>query len=77
MKAYLRKKEQAMSCHLLIGNRKQFKEEATSRLGKTTDDHVVVIAGKRDMLPGKIQKKHSIACEQPEKDLGDCEASLQ
>ncbi|MGO9021206.1 MAG: general stress protein CsbD [Syntrophobacteraceae bacterium] len=66
-----------MSCHLLIGNRKQFKEVATDRLDKTTDDHVAVIAGKRDTLPGKIQKKHGIACEQPEKDLSAREASLQ
>jgi len=38
---------------------------------------VDVIAGKRDILLGKIQEKHGIAREEAEKQLKDFEASLK
>ncbi|SPJ16308.1 CsbD family protein (fragment) [Syntrophobacter sp. SbD2] len=45
-----------MSCHLLIGNRKQVKG-AVGEESKLTDDNVYVIAGKRDIFFGKIQER--------------------
>ena len=66
-----------MNCHQLIGNWNQVKGVVTDRLGKLTGDDVAVIAGKYDILPGKIQERQGIACEQVEKDLRDCEASLK
>jgi uncharacterized protein YjbJ (UPF0337 family) len=38
---------------------------------------VDVIAGKRDILLGKIQEKHGIAREEAEKELKAFEASLK
>jgi uncharacterized protein YjbJ (UPF0337 family) len=66
-----------MNCHQLIGNWKQVKGSVGEGWGKLTGDDVVVIAGKRDILPGKIQERHGIACEQAEKEFKDCEASLK
>ena len=65
-----------MSCHLLIVNRKQV-EGAVGEEGKLTGDNVYAIAGKRDILSGKIQEGHAIACERAKKEFKDCEASLK
>ena len=45
--------------------------------GKLTDDDVDVIAGKRDILLGKIQERHGIAREEAEKELKAWEDSLK
>jgi uncharacterized protein YjbJ (UPF0337 family) len=66
-----------MNCHQLIGNWQQVKGAVGEGWGKLTHGNGDVIAGKRDILPGKIQKRHGIACEQAEKELKDCEASLK
>jgi uncharacterized protein YjbJ (UPF0337 family) len=66
-----------MNCHQLIGNRKQVKVAVEEGWRKLTDDDVDVIAGKGDILSGKIQEGQSIACEQAEKEFKDCEASLR
>ena len=42
-----------------------------------TDDDVDVIAGKRDILLGKIQEKHGMAREEAEKELKAWEDSLK
>jgi uncharacterized protein YjbJ (UPF0337 family) len=66
-----------MNCHQLIGNRKQVKEAVEEGWRKLTDDDVDVIAGKGDILSGKIQEGQGIACEQAKKEFKDCEASLR
>jgi uncharacterized protein YjbJ (UPF0337 family) len=66
-----------MSCHRLIGNWPQGKGAAGEGWGKLTDNNGDAIAGKRDILPGKVQEEHSNACEQAEKEFKDCEASLK
>ena len=66
-----------MNCHQLIGNRKQVKVAVEEGWRKLTDDDVDVIAGKGDILSGKIQEGQGIACEQAEKEFKDCEASLR
>ena len=66
-----------MNCHQLIGNWKQVKGAVGAGLGKLTGDDVVVIAGKRDILLGKIQERHGIAREEAEKELKAWEDSLK
>ena len=66
-----------MNCHQVIGNWKQVKGVVRKKWGKLTDDDVDVIAGKRDILLGKIQERHGIAREEAEKELKAWEDSLK
>jgi len=66
-----------MNWDQIAGNWKQVKGVVRERWGKLTDDDVDIIAGKRDILLGKIQEKHGIAREEAEKELKDWEASLK
>jgi uncharacterized protein YjbJ (UPF0337 family) len=66
-----------MNWDQIAGNWKQVKGVVRERWGKLTDDDVDVIAGKRDILLGKIQEKHGIAREEAEKQLKAWEASLK
>jgi uncharacterized protein YjbJ (UPF0337 family) len=66
-----------MNWDQIEGNWKQIKGVVRERWGKLTDDDVDVIAGKRDILLGKIQEKHGIAREEAEKELKAFEASLK
>ena len=59
------------------GNWQQVKGAVGDGWGKLTHDDGDVIAGKRHILPGKIQERHGIACEQAEKEFKDGEASLK
>lgn len=66
-----------MNWDQIAGNWKQVKGVVRERWGKLTDDDVDVIAGKRDILLGKIQEKHGIAREEAEEELKAWEASLK
>jgi uncharacterized protein YjbJ (UPF0337 family) len=66
-----------MNWDQIAGNWKQVKGVVREKWGKLTDDDVDVIAGKRDILLGKIQDRHGIAREQAEKELKEWEASLK
>jgi len=66
-----------MNWDQIAGNWKQVKGVVRERWGKLTDDDVDVIAGKRDILLGKIQEKHGIAKEEAEKQLKAWEDSLK
>jgi uncharacterized protein YjbJ (UPF0337 family) len=66
-----------MNWDQIAGNWKQVKGVVKERWGKLTDDDVDVIAGKRDILLGKIQEKHGIAREEAEKELEAFEDSLK
>ena len=66
-----------MNWDQIEGNWKQVKGVVRERWGKLTDDDVDVIAGKRDILLGKIQEKHGIAREEAEKELKAFEDSLK
>jgi uncharacterized protein YjbJ (UPF0337 family) len=66
-----------MNWDQIAGNWKQIKGVVRERWGKLTEDDVDVIAGKRDILLGKIQEKHGIAREEAEKELKAWEASLK
>jgi uncharacterized protein YjbJ (UPF0337 family) len=66
-----------MNWDQIAGNWKQVKGVVREKWGKLTDDDVDVIAGKRDILLGKIQDRHGIAREEAEKELKAWEASLK
>jgi len=66
-----------MNWDQIEGNWKQIKGVARERWGKLTDDDVDLIAGKRDILLGKIQEKHGVAREEAEKELKAWEDSLK
>lgn len=51
------------------GNWKQFKGEVKQQWGKLTDDHLDVIAGRRDELAGKIQEAYGISKDEAEKQI--------
>jgi len=55
------------------GNWKQFSGTVKVKWGKLTDDEVDQIAGRRDILLGKIQEKYGIAKEDAEKQVKDWE----
>jgi len=66
-----------MNWDQIAGNWKQVKGVVRQKWGKLTDDDVDVIAGKRDVLLGKIQERHGIAREEAEKQLKAWEDSLK
>ena len=66
-----------MNWDQIEGNWKQVKGAVRKKWGKLTDDDVDVIAGKRDILLGKIQERHGIAREEAEKELKAWEDSLK
>ncbi|BBO83186.1 CsbD family protein [Desulfosarcina ovata subsp. sediminis] len=66
-----------MNWDQIKGNWKQAKGVVRERWGKLTDDDVDVIAGKRDILLGKIQEKHGVEREEAEKELKAWEDSLK
>ncbi len=53
------------------GNWKQLKGSVKEKWGKLTDDHLDIIAGKRDQLAGKIQETYGINKEEAEKQIAD------
>jgi uncharacterized protein YjbJ (UPF0337 family) len=59
------------------GNWKQFKGNALQQWGKLTNDQLDVIAGKRDLLLGRIQELYGISREEGERQLADWQTRLQ
>jgi len=55
------------------GNWKQFSGTVKVKWGKLTDDELDQIAGRRDILLGKIQERYGIAKEEAEKQVKDWE----
>lgn len=53
-----------------------FKGKVRAQWGKLTDDDIDVIAGKRDMLRGKIQERYGLAKEKAEEQLCKFEKEL-
>jgi len=59
-------KELNMNWDIVEGNWKQFKGKVKTQWGKLTDDHLDVIAGKRDQLVGKLQESYGITKDEAE-----------
>jgi uncharacterized protein YjbJ (UPF0337 family) len=55
----------------IAGQWKQFEGEVKNKWGKLTDDELLQISGKRDVLAGKLQEKYGIAKEDANKQIDD------
>ena len=66
-----------MNWDQIEGNWKQYTGKAKEKWGKLTDDDLIVIAGKRDVLEGKIQEHYGIAKEQAQKELEEFSKELK
>lgn len=55
-----------MNWDVIKGNWKQFKGNVRQQWGKLTDDHLDIIAGKREILSGKIQETYGITKDEAE-----------
>jgi len=62
-----------MNWDRIEGNWVQAKGKVKEQWGKLTDDHLDVIAGKRDQLIGKIQENYGVAKEEAENQVQDWE----
>jgi uncharacterized protein YjbJ (UPF0337 family) len=65
-----------MNWDRIEGNWKQFKGNALQQWGKLTDDQLDVIAGKRDLLLGRIQELYGISRDEGERQLADWEKRM-
>jgi len=65
-----------MSWNQVEGNWKQFKGKVLEKWGELTDDELDQIAGKRDILIGKIQEKYGLAEDEAEKRIKEFEKEL-
>jgi uncharacterized protein YjbJ (UPF0337 family) len=66
-----------MNWDRIEGNWKQFKGNAIQQWGKLTGDQLDVIAGRRDLLLGRIQELYGISKEETEKQLADWQERMQ
>ncbi len=66
-----------MNWDQIEGNWKQYTGKAKEKWGKLTDDDLIVIAGKRDVLAGKIQEHYGIAKDQAQKELDEFSKTLK
>lgn len=64
-----------MNWTTMEGEWKKFKGNVKQQWGKLTDDQLDVIAGKRDVLAGEIQKAYGITKDETEKQLAKWEAA--
>ncbi len=62
-----------MNWDRIEGNWKQLKGKVKEQWGKLTDDHLDVIAGKRDQLAGSIQESYGVGKDEAEKQIQDWE----
>jgi len=60
-----------MNWEQIEGNWKQFRGGVREQWGKLTHDHLETIAGKRDLLAGKIQECYGLSKEAAEKQIAE------
>lgn len=58
-----------MNWDRIEGNWNQYKGAAKQQWGKLTDDQLDVVAGKRDLLAGRIQEAYGISKDEAEKQM--------
>jgi uncharacterized protein YjbJ (UPF0337 family) len=63
-----------MDWNIIEGNWKQFKGLVKEKWGRLTDDHLDMIAGKREQLAGSVQEAYGITKDQAEVQLKAFEA---
>ena len=66
-----------MNWDRIEGNWKQFKGKVKEQWGKLTDDQLDVVAGKRDVLLGRIQEVYGISRDEGEKQLAAWQQRMQ
>ena len=66
-----------MNWDRIEGNWKQFKGSALQQWGKLTDDQLDVVAGKRDVLLGRIQELYGVSKDEGEKQLAAWQQRMQ
>jgi uncharacterized protein YjbJ (UPF0337 family) len=67
-------------CNELGSHRRELEAVQGQRegtLGKLTDDHIDVIAGKRDQLTGRIQETYGIGKDVAEKQVAEWQGQLK
>lgn len=64
-----------MNWDQISGKWMEFKGQVKQRWGKLTDQDIVTINGKREILAGKIRERTGAAKEQVEKEIAAFEAS--
>jgi uncharacterized protein YjbJ (UPF0337 family) len=65
-----------MSWDRISGNWAQWKGRVQERWGKLTDDHLDVVAGRRDQLAGRIQEVYGLSKEEAERQLRNWERNV-
>lgn len=63
-----------MNRDIAEGNWMQLKGKVKAQRGKLTDDHLDVIAGKRDVLVGKVQEAYGITRDEAEQQIKQFES---
>lgn len=63
-----------MNRDILEGNWKQLRGHVQRQWGKLTNDNLDVIAGKRDVLAGRLQEAYGITKDEAEKQIKAFEA---
>ena len=58
-----------MNWDMIESNWSQFQGHVKEKWGRLTDDHLDLIAGKRDQLSGKLQESYGITKDQAERQL--------
>ncbi|WP_137938589.1 CsbD family protein [Chitinivorax sp. B] len=58
-----------MNWRIVEANWEQFKSIVKEQWGHLTDDHLDMIAGKREILAGKIQEAYGISKDEAEKQI--------
>jgi len=66
-----------MNWDRIEGNWKQFKGSALQQWGKLTEDQLDVVAGKRDVLLGRIQEAYGISKDETEKQLAEWQQRVE
>ena len=66
-----------MNWDRIQGNWKQMKGKVREQWGKLTDDQLDVVAGKRDLLLGRIQEAYGISKDETEKQLAEWQQRIQ
>lgn len=63
-----------MNWDIVEGNWMQFKGKIKQQWGNLTDDHLDVIAGKRDKLIGQLQESYGLTKDRAEEEIKKFEA---
>ncbi|MGA0610924.1 CsbD family protein [Caldimonas sp. KR1-144] len=64
-----------MNWDRIEGNWKQLKGKALEQWGRLTNDDLDVVAGRRDLLAGKIQERYGVAKDEAERQISAWEDS--